>query len=93
MTRPLRDGRCALRAAVTAFGARGEAELAMPDLHPARRKVLESLGNHWTGLTASSSTLRCRWTTTWRSDRNAGRWWSEELTTAAGRSGAADWRR
>ena len=23
----------------------------MPDLHPAPRKVLESLGNHWTGLT------------------------------------------
>ena len=41
----------ALRTAVTAFGARGEAELAAPDLHPAPRKVLESLGNHWTGLT------------------------------------------
>jgi transposase len=41
----------ALRAAVTAFGAGGEAELGDPGLHPARRKVLESLGNHWTGLT------------------------------------------
>jgi transposase len=41
----------ALRAGVTAFGARGEAELGEPGLHPARRKVLESLGNHWTGLT------------------------------------------
>jgi transposase len=41
----------ALRAGVTALGARGEAELAEPGLHPARRKVLESLGNHWTGLT------------------------------------------
>jgi transposase len=41
----------ALRAGVTAFGARGEAELEGPGLHPARRKVLESLGNHWTGLT------------------------------------------
>ena len=41
----------ALRAAMTAFGARGEAELGEPGLHPARRKVLESLGNHWTGLT------------------------------------------
>ena len=40
-----------LRAAVTALGAQGEAELAEPPLHPARRKVLESLGNHWTGLT------------------------------------------
>lgn len=40
-----------LRAAVTALGAQGEAELAEPSLHPARRKVLESLGNHWTGLT------------------------------------------
>jgi transposase len=40
-----------LRAAVTALGAQGEAELAEADLHPARQKVLESLGNHWTGLT------------------------------------------
>jgi transposase len=61
----LNDARCAvreeaaafaaadapLRAAVTALGAQGEAELADPELHPARRKVLESLGEHWTGLT------------------------------------------
>ncbi|HEX2185566.1 MAG TPA: IS66 family transposase, partial [Chloroflexota bacterium] len=40
-----------LRAAVTALGAQGEAELAEASLHPARRKVLESLGEHWTGLT------------------------------------------
>jgi transposase len=40
-----------LRAAVTALEAQGEAELADPALHPARRKVLESLGDHWTGLT------------------------------------------
>jgi transposase len=43
------DGR--LRAAVTALGAQGEAELADPQLHPARRRVLESLGEHGTGLT------------------------------------------
>jgi transposase len=40
-----------LRVAVTAFGAQGESELSNPELHPARRRVLESLGNHWTGLT------------------------------------------
>ena len=40
-----------LRAAVTAFGSHAEAELGAAQLHPARRKVLESLGNHWTGLT------------------------------------------
>jgi transposase len=40
-----------LRVGVRAFGARGEAELGEPGLHPARRKVLESLGNHWSGLT------------------------------------------
>jgi transposase len=40
-----------LRVAVTAFGAQGESELSDPELHPARHKVLESLGNHWTGLT------------------------------------------
>jgi transposase len=41
----------ALRGAVTALGAQGQAELSDPQLHPARRKVLESLGDHWTGLT------------------------------------------
>lgn len=40
-----------LRQAVTALGKQGEAELEQPDLHPARRKVLQSLGVHWTGLT------------------------------------------
>ena len=41
----------ALCGAVTALGAQGKAELADPQVHPARRKVLESLGDHWTGLT------------------------------------------
>ena len=41
----------ALRGAVLALAAQGEAELADPHVHPARRKVLESLGDHWTGLT------------------------------------------
>jgi transposase len=41
----------ALRAAVTAFGERGQMELREAGLHPARQKVLESLGGHWTGLT------------------------------------------
>jgi transposase len=40
-----------LRTAVSALGQQGAAELAVEDLHPARRKVLESLGDHWTGLT------------------------------------------
>jgi transposase len=40
-----------LRETVTAFGQQGETELTVAALHPARRKVLESLGNHWTGLT------------------------------------------
>ena len=41
----------ALRQAVERFGERGRSELQAADLHPARRKVLESLGDHWTGLT------------------------------------------
>lgn len=41
----------ALRAAVTSFGKRGEEQLREPDVPPARRKVLESLGDHWSGLT------------------------------------------
>jgi transposase len=40
-----------LRQAVTALGEQGQAELAQPSLHFACGKVLESLGNHWTGLT------------------------------------------
>ena len=40
-----------LRTAVTTFGEQGRRELEAAELHPARRKVLESLGNHWTGLT------------------------------------------
>jgi transposase len=45
------DADVALRGAVMALGVQGEAELADPHVHPARRKVLESLGDHWTGLT------------------------------------------
>jgi len=41
----------ALRTAVTAFGERGQTELREANLHPARQKVLESLGDHWSGLT------------------------------------------
>jgi transposase len=40
-----------LREAVQRLGAQGQAELAQPSLHPARQKVLDSLGDHWTGLT------------------------------------------
>src|SRR5262249_1509997 len=41
----------AVRGAVLGLAVQGEAELADPQVHPARRKVLESLGDHWTGLT------------------------------------------
>ena len=41
----------ALRAAVTSFGKRGEEQLREANVPPARQKVLESLGDHWTGLT------------------------------------------
>jgi transposase len=41
----------ALRAAVTSFGERGQRELREANLPPARQKVLERLGDHWTGLT------------------------------------------
>jgi transposase len=40
-----------LRQAVTTFAQRGVTTLAQPDLPTPQRKVLESLGNHWTGLT------------------------------------------
>jgi Transposase IS66 family len=41
----------ALRRAVTAMAAQGEAERADPTVQPARRKVLASWGDHGTGLT------------------------------------------
>jgi len=40
-----------LRAEVAAMASQAEQELKEPELHPARRKALESLGEHWTGLT------------------------------------------
>ncbi len=40
-----------MRQAVTALQRQAEQELQEEPLHPARRKVLESLGEHWTGLT------------------------------------------
>jgi transposase len=41
----------ALRAAVTSFENRGQSQLQEANVHPARQKVLESLGDHWSGLT------------------------------------------
>ena len=40
-----------LRVAVAALQQRWETEGAAPQLHPARRKALSSLQEHWTGLT------------------------------------------
>ena len=40
-----------LRQAVTAMATRGEATLTQANLPTPQRKVLESLGDHWTGLT------------------------------------------
>ena len=40
-----------MRAAVTSLGKRGEEQLREANVHPARQKVLESLGDHWRGLT------------------------------------------
>jgi transposase len=41
----------ALQGAVAGMAARCQQELDEPRLHPARRKVLESLQEHWSGLT------------------------------------------
>jgi transposase len=40
-----------LRAQVEHFRERRDAELALPNLHPQKRKVLVSLEEHWSGLT------------------------------------------
>src|SRR5262249_47086369 len=40
-----------LRQAIAAMTSQAEQELQEEKLHPARRKALESLGEHWTGLT------------------------------------------
>jgi len=41
----------ALRAAVDQMALTRKEQLAQPNLHPAARKVLESMENHWAGLT------------------------------------------
>jgi transposase len=41
----------ALRTQVRALEGQAQAELARAELHPPCRKTLESLGDHWTGLT------------------------------------------
>jgi len=40
-----------LREAVATLSSQAKEELGQEKLHPARRKALESLGEHWTGLT------------------------------------------
>jgi transposase len=40
-----------LRAAIKTMASQAEEERKDPSLHPARRKVLDSMGEHWTGLT------------------------------------------
>jgi transposase len=40
-----------VRDQVTSMKTQAEAELAEPHPHPAKQAVLESMGNHWTGLT------------------------------------------
>jgi transposase len=40
-----------VRQQVATMAEQAQAELAEPHLHPAKRHVLESMGNHWTGLT------------------------------------------
>jgi len=40
-----------VRQQVAKMEKQAEAELAEPQLHPAKKAVLESMGNHWTGLT------------------------------------------
>jgi transposase len=40
-----------VRRCVAAIEQQRDDELAQPELHPARRKVLESLRHHWPGLT------------------------------------------
>src|SRR5207244_12811626 len=41
----------AVREQVQHLKDKGQGELAQKELHPACRKTLESLGDHWTGLT------------------------------------------
>jgi transposase len=40
-----------VREQVSKMEEQAKAELAEPNLHPAKKAVLESMGNHWTGLT------------------------------------------
>src|SRR5262245_28694854 len=85
-----KDGQ--LRQCVKTMAAQAIQELADPNIHPARQAVLESLQNHWEGLTVSWTTRKCRWTTTRRSEPSVARWWAGRTTTAQGRCGVVAWR-
>ncbi len=77
---PLPTADAALRGAVTALAAQGEAELADPQVHPARARVLESLGDHWTGLTVFVEHPEVPMDNSKANACNAGRW-SDARTT------------
>ena len=82
-----------LRAAVAALGKQGEAALAEAALHPARRKVLESLGDHWTGLTVFVEHPEVPMDNNTAERVERGPWWGGRTTTAAARCGRGSWRR
>jgi transposase len=78
-----------LRQTVTAMQAQADAELGDPKLPTPCRKVLESLQEHWGGLTRRES----RWTTMPPSVAPAALLWATRITTAQGHYGAVGWRR
>ena len=80
----VRGGRRAVACGGDGDGAQGEAELAEPALHPARRKVLESLGNHWTGLTVFVEHPEVPMDNNTAERASVGRWWGGRTTTASG---------
>jgi transposase len=85
------DGR--LRQAVAEMKTEMETELGRGDLATPCRKALESLQEHWEGLTRLVDDPRTRWTITPRDDAHAVQRWRGRTSTARVRSGAASRRR
>ena len=79
--------------AVAAMKAQRETELGRVGLATPCRKALESLDEHWEGLTRLWTTRETRWITTPRNGGPAAGRWGGRTSTAREPNGVAGWRR
>ena len=80
-----------LRRAVDEMAEKKETERKDEKTHYACKKVLDSLDNHWEGLTVFVDHPEIPMITTKRKDKCAARWQAAKTTTAPVPNGAVDW--